>query len=313
MRSSKLLLFDTASLYFRAFFALPDSLRAADGRSVNAVRGLLEFLARFVTEADPTHLACCWDDAWRPQWRVALVPTYKTHRVLAETEGGAIEQTPAGLDHQVGWIREVLAALGIVRVGAPDAEADDVIGTLATDAGIPTEIVTGDRDLFQLVSDAEGIAVRYVGSGMKRSELVTDDWLRARYGVSGAGYADFALLRGDASDGLPGVAGIGEKTASALIAAHGDLEHIVAAASAGLLTPAVTARLAAAMDYLGPAREVVRVRRDLPGLPPLDRLARPPAPPSDSALVELSARLNLGTAADRIRSALWPDPSRVSS
>jgi 5'-3' exonuclease len=313
VRSSKLLLFDTASLYFRAFFALPDSLRATDGRSVNAVRGLLEFLARFVTEAEPSHLACCWDDAWRPLWRVALIPTYKTHRVLIETGNGAIEQTPEGLDHQVGWIREVLAALGIAVVGAPEAEADDVIGTLATTAGVPTEIVTGDRDLFQVVSDADGVAVRYVGAGMKRSELVTDDWLRERYGITGAGYADFALLRGDASDGLPGVAGIGEKTASSLIAAYGDLEHILEAATEGRLAPAVTARLTAAMDYLGPAREVVRVRRDLPALPSLDRFVRPPAPPSEAGLAELSARLNLGTAAHRIRAALWPSPSGVSS
>ncbi|WP_028708446.1 5'-3' exonuclease [Propionicicella superfundia] len=306
MGSSKLLLFDTASLYFRAFFALPDSLRAQDGRSVNAVRGLLEFLARFVAEAEPTHLACCWDVAWRPQWRVALVPTYKSHRVLAETPSGAVEQTPAGLDHQVGWIREVLAALGIPVIGAPDAEADDVIATLTATAGMPTEIVTGDRDLFQLVSDAQGVAVRYVGAGMKRSEVVTDGRLLARYGITGDGYADFALLRGDASDGLPGVAGIGEKTAAALVAAHGDLDHILAAATAGLVSPGVTAKLAAATDYLGAAREVVRVRRDLPGLPAPTDLLRPQAPASEEEFALLTETLKLGSAADRIRGALWP-------
>lgn len=304
--SSKLLLFDTASLYFRAFFALPASMRALDGRSVNAVRGLLEFLARFISEAEPTHLACCWDEAWRPEWRVALVPSYKAHRVLPESDTPNTEQTPSELDHQVPWIRAVLGSLGIPVVGAPDAEADDVIGTLATSARMPVEIVTGDRDLFQLVSDEQGIAVRYVGAGMKRSEKVTDTWLVAKYGIRGGDYADFALLRGDPSDGLPGVAGIGDKTAAGLVSAHGDLEGILAAATAGGVPARIAVRLADSIDYLAAARDVVRVKTRLEGLPSLAELARPSSPADPEAFAELTRVLNLGSAASRISESLWP-------
>lgn len=306
MASSELLLFDTASLYFRAFYALPSSMRARDGRPVNAVRGLLEFLARFIGARRPSHIACCWDVDWRPSWRVELVPSYKAHRVLAEGPEGSVEETPAELDHQVGWILDVLAALGIPVVGAPDAEADDVIGTLTTAADIPVTVVTGDRDLFQLVNDERRRSVLYVGAGMKRSDLVTDVWLEAKYGIAGAGYADFALLRGDASDGLPGVQGVGEKTAAQLVAAHGDLEGILRAAGAGLLTPALTARLTAAVDYLAAARDVVRVRCDLPGLPGIDALEIPAAPADAEELDRLAGELDLGGAATRIRAALWP-------
>ncbi|NMD47917.1 MAG: 5'-3' exonuclease, partial [Propionibacterium sp.] len=202
-------LYDTASLYFRAFFGLPTSLKAPDGQPVNAVRGLLDFMARFISEYRPTHAAACWDNSWRPAWRVELVPSYKAHRVLA----GELEVVPDELSPQVPLILAVLDALGIVVVGADGYEADDVIGTLASTASVPVDVVTGDRDLFQLVDDAREIRVLSVVKGVRNHERVTDEVLRVRYGITGAGYADFATLRGDASDGLPGVAGIGEKTA----------------------------------------------------------------------------------------------------
>ncbi len=301
--TQKLLLLDTASLYFRAFYALPSSLRGADGTPVNAVRGLLEFLAKFVSQASPTHIACCWDDDWRPAWRVELVPTYKTHRLAVPAEPA--EATPNELEPQVPLIRDCLAALGVPVVGAAAAEADDVIGTLAAHSPIPAEVVTGDRDLFQVVDDARGITVRYVGAGMNRSELVTDEWLLAKYGFSGSGYADFSLMRGDASDGLPGVAGIGEKTAAALIAKHGDLEGVLTAAQEGSLAPAITRNLTAAIDYLGAARQVVHVNTDLPGMPPYESLLRPAIPADRDRFDALSTALNLGGAADRIVAALW--------
>ncbi len=147
------MLLDTASMYFRAFFGVPEIL-APDGTPVNAVRGLLDFISRLVEQYEPRDLVCCWDDDWRPQWRVDLVPTYKAHRVVEVVEGSAdVEEVPDPLEVQVPIIREVLAALGIAVVGAPEAEADDVIGTLATGAGQPVDVVTGDRDLFQLVHD----------------------------------------------------------------------------------------------------------------------------------------------------------------
>ncbi len=300
MHPSNLQLYDAASLYFRAFFGLPSSLRAADGQPVNAVRGLLDFMARFITEYRPTHAAACWDNDWRPAWRVELVPSYKTHRVLS----GDLEVVPDELSPQVPLILGVLRALGIPVVGADDHEADDVIGTLASTAGVPVDVVTGDRDLFQLVDDARGIRVLSVVKGVRNHERVTDEWLEQRYGIRGAGYADFATLRGDASDGLPGVAGVGEKTAARLVADHGDLEGILAAASAGRLSPALTARLAAAVDYLAAARDVVRVRRDLPLPVTLDDLQLPTAPADPDTFAELAELLNLGGAADRILAAL---------
>ncbi len=300
MHPEYLQLYDTASLYFRAFFGLPTSLRAPDGQPVNAVRGLLDFLARFITEYRPTHAAACWDNSWRPAWRVELVPSYKAHRVLA----GELEVVPDELSPQVPLIRAVLDALGIAVVGADDHEADDVIGTLASTASVPVDVITGDRDLFQLVDDARGVRVLSVVKGVRNHEQVTDEVLRAKYGIGGSGYADFATLRGDASDGLPGVAGIGEKTAARLIADHGDLEGVLAAASAKRLSPALTARLAAGIDYLAGAREVVRVRRDLPLGVTLDDLRLPTAPAKPEVFAELADLLNLGGPADRILAAL---------
>ncbi len=300
MEPAFLQLYDTASLYFRAFFGLPTSLRAADGQPVNAVRGLLDFIARFITDYRPTHAAACWDNDWRPAWRVELVPSYKAHRVLA----GTVEVVPDELTPQVPLIRAVLDALGIPIVGADGYEADDVIGTLASTASGPVDVITGDRDLFQLIDDSRQVRVLSVVKGVRNHERVTDEALRQRYGIDGAGYADFATLRGDASDGLPGVAGIGEKTAARLIADYGDLEGVLAAASAKRLSPALTNRLAAGVDYLAGAREVVRVRRDLPlGLSP-DDLLLPTEPAQPELFAELAELLNLGGPAERIVAAL---------
>lgn len=298
MSEPRLLLFDTASLYFRAFHGIPASLRAPDGRPVNAVRGLLDFLARFITDYSPTRVACCWDDAWRPAWRVALLPSYKAHRV----DHDDVEQVPDELVVQVPLIRSVLDALGLPIVGAADCEADDVIGTLAARSDCPTDVVTGDRDLFQLVDDARAVRVLYCGRGVANHERVDAAWLRAKYGIDGAGYVDFAVLRGDPSDGLPGVAGIGEKTATKLVSDHGDLVGIMAAAGSKKLPATVTARLAAAIDYLGPAREVVAVRDDAP-VADVD-LTLPSAPADPAVFASLTEELNLGGAAERITAAM---------
>ena len=304
MDAPRTLLFDTASLYFRAFFGLPDSLRAKSGDPVNAVRGLLDFLARFITDYSPTHVACCWDDAWRPAWRVDLVPSYKAHRVAY----GDVEEAPAALTAQVPWIRATLDALGLPIVGAADHEADDVIATLATRSTWPVDVVTGDRDLFQLVDDDRAVRVLYVGRGVAKHEQVTDAWLQAKYTITGAGYVDFAVMRGDPSDGLPGVKGIGEKTAAQLIGKYGDLDGIVA--NAANLSSGVQRSLAAAVDYLGPAREVVTAARGVP-LPEVD-LALPAAPKDPELFAALTEELNLGGSADRILAALAAAGGRVS-
>lgn len=296
----KLQLYDSASLYFRAFFGLPGSLRAADGQPVNAVRGLLDFMARFITEYRPTHAAACWDNSWRPAWRVELVPSYKTQRVAH----GEVEVVPDELSSQVPLIEAVLDALGIAVVGADGFEADDVIATLAQQAPGPVDVVTGDRDLFQLVDDAREVRVLSVVKGVRNHERIDNQALLDKYGIDGAGYADFATLRGDASDGLPGVAGIGEKTAARLIADHGDLEGVLAAAGANRLSPALTAKLSAGIDYLAAAREVVRVRRDIDLGVDFDALALPTAPVRPDLFAELAEMLNLGGAGERILAAL---------
>lgn len=276
---SRLMLLDTASLYFRAFYGVPDSVKAPNGQPVNAARGLLDIIAKLVSTYEPTHVVACWDDDWRPEWRVQLIPSYKTHRVVVEVETGPdVEEVPDPLEAQIPLIRESLDLLGIPIVGAAAHEADDVIGTLATDAGMPVDIVTGDRDLFQLVDDAAAVRVIYTARGMSNLEIVTDDVVRTKYGVAPHQYADFAVLRGDASDGLPGVAGIGEKTAATLLTAHGDLAGIVAAATAGQgMSAGVRAKVAAGADYLTVAPTVVRVVRDLE-LPSFDATLREVSP-----------------------------------
>lgn len=300
MNRPNLQLFDTASLYFRAFFGLPGSLRAQDGQSVNAVRGLLDFMARFITDYRPTHAAACWDNSWRPAWRVELVPTYKAHRVLA----GDVEVVPDELTPQVPLILAVLDALGIAVVGADGFEADDVIATLAARSSMPVEVITGDRDLFQLVDDARSVRVLSVVKGVRNHEVFDETALVAKYGIGGAGYADFATLRGDPSDGLPGVPGIGEKTAASLITTYGSLDAVVAAAQAGDpgARATVHGKVLAALDYLAVAPLVVGVARDVPVPEHDDRL---PAAPADADLLDdLVQRWNLGSSVARLRAAL---------
>jgi 5'-3' exonuclease len=230
------MLLDTASLYFRAFHAVPDTVKGPNGEPVNAVRGLLDIIARLVAEFEPTEIVACWDDDWRPQWRVDLIPSYKLHRVAETSSPDAAEpreEVPDLLTPQIPVIREVLGALGIPVVGAPEHEADDVIGTLASHSSVAVDVITGDRDLFQLIDDARGVRVVYTGRGMSHLETLTDAALETKYGIAPSRYADYAAMRGDASDGLPGVAGVGEKTAVTLLSTFGDLDGIIAAARMG--------------------------------------------------------------------------------
>ncbi|CAL9375226.1 5'-3' exonuclease [Streptomyces sp. enrichment culture] len=300
------MLLDTASLYFRAYFGVPDSVRAPDGTPVNAVRGLLDFMARLVQDHHPDDLVACMDADWRPAWRVELIPSYKAHRVAAETGPGVPdeEEVPDTLSPQVPVIEAVLDALGVARVGVAGYEADDVIGTLAGRAAGPVDIVTGDRDLFQLVDDARGVRVLYPVKGVGTHQVVDEAWLRGKYGVDGPGYADLATLRGDPSDGLPGVPGVGEKTAAKLLEAYGDLAGIVAAVDdpASKLTPAQRRRLTEARAYLEVAPKVVRVADDVP-LPPFDP-ALPAGPEDPEALRELAETWGLGGSLQRLLAVL---------
>ena len=295
------MLLDTASMYFRAFFGVPDSVRAPDGTPVNAVRGLLDFINRLVGEYEPTHLACCWDNDWRPQWRVDLIPSYKAHRVQREVPGGKdVEVVPDPLELQIPIIVDVLDALGIAIVGADGYEADDVIGTLATGAGMPVDVVTGDHDLFQLVDDEAAVRILYIARGVGKHERVTNEVVRQKYSIDGHQYADFAALRGDASDGLPGVAGIGEKTAATLLGRFGDLDGLRAASldPDANLAPGPRRKLKDAADYLAVAPTVVEVARDIDlGSPDL---TMPRTPENPEALVALAEKWGLGGSLGRL-------------
>jgi 5'-3' exonuclease len=303
------MLLDTASLYFRAFYGLPDTIRRTDGTPVNAVRGLLDMIARLTTDYGATHLVACWDDDWRPQWRVDLIPTYKAHRV-AEVVADApdVEVVPDALEAQLPMIRRVLELAGIAIVGAAEHEADDVVGTYASHAGLPVDVVTGDRDLFQTVNDDRLVRVIYTARGMRNLEVVTDVVVVGKYRVLPEQYADYATLRGDASDGLPGVAGIGEKTASSLLGEYGTLENLLAAAAdAGSgVSASVRSKLAAAADYLAVAPTVVKIVRNLK-LPTLEEAGaqlHPVVGESRTELERLAVEWNLGGSVRRLLDAL---------
>ncbi len=306
-----LLLLDTASLYFRAFYGVPESLKAPDGTPVNAVRGLLDMIARLLVDRRAARVVACWDDDWRPAFRVAAIPSYKEHRLVAGTDA---EEVPSALGPQIPVIEEVLEALGLARLGAPGFEADDVIGTLVArevarpgrePAREPVEVVTGDRDLFQLVDDAAAVRVLYTVRGIKDVDVVDQGVLRERYGVaSGQAYADMAVLRGDPSDGLPGVKGIGEKTAVTLLTRYGDLAGLLAARDARDpgMTAAQRLRLAEAADYLRVAPGVVRVAPDAPVAEVDDRVPVTPADPD--RLVQLAERWGLSSSVARVVRAM---------
>ena len=295
-----LMLLDSASLYFRAFYGVPETVTAPDGTPVNAVRGLLDMITRLVRARPPQQLVACLDADWRPAFRVAALPSYKTHR--ARPDGS--EEVPAALSAQVPIIEEVLAAVGVATAAAPGHEADDVIGTLSARADRPVDIVTGDRDLFQLVDDERQIRVIYTAGGLVKLTIIDEAAVSDRYHIPGRSYADFAVLRGDPSDGLPGVPGVGDKTAASLVRAFGTVEAMVAALDAGHggFPASSRAKLAAARDYLAVAPAVVRVAADAPVPEVTGSL---PVSPADPARLEaLGERWGLGSSLRRAVAAL---------
>src|SRR6476659_195938 len=272
MTGMSLLLLDGASMWFRSYFGVPSSIKAPDGRPVNAVRGFLDAVATLVTREQPSRLVVCRDDDWRPQWRVDLIPSYKAHRVAVEEPDGQpdIEEVPGDLTPQVDMILEILDAFGIPTAGAPECEADDVLGSLAErERKDPVVVVSGDRDLLQLVRDKPvPVRVLYLGRGLAKATKWGPEEVADTYGVpldrAGPAYAELALLRGDPSDGLPGVPGVGEKTAATLLAQHGSLENILAAAHdpKSKMSKAYRTKLLGATDYIEAAEAVVKVATD---------------------------------------------------
>ena len=301
-----LMLLDSASLYFRAYYGIPpESMTAPDGSPVNAVRGLLDMIARLVRARQPGQLVACMDADWRPKFRVAAIPSYKEHR--ANPDGS--EQVPDALNAQIPVIVEVLAAAGVAMAWADGFEADDVIGTLAARADRPVEVVTGDRDLFQLVDDAREIAILYTARGVGKLEVIDEAAVNRRYDIPGRGYAAFAALRGDPSDGLPGVPGVGEKTAAALVRSFGTIDAMLAAIDAGHggWPGGSRAKLVAARTYLEAAMPVVQVASDAPVVSASDGML-PSRSPDPAALAALDERWALGNSLGRMMSALAARP-----
>jgi 5'-3' exonuclease len=292
------MLVDAANLYFRAFYALPESMTAPDGRPINAIRGFLDMSAALIERRRPERWVACLDLDWRPAFRVELIPSYKAHRLAKD----GTEDVPAALAVQIPPLLDVLGAFGLACAGADGFEADDVIATLAHRDTEPVEIVSGDRDMLALATDR--VTVLYTGRGIAKLEPMGPAEVFAKYGVPAAHYADFAVLRGDPSDGLPGVSGVGEKTAAALVNRFGAVEEIVAAAQAGDDGfPAGSAgKIRAAQDYLVVAPAAVRGRIDAPLDVIDDRLY--PEPRDAGRLDELTETLGIHSSVERLTKAV---------
>jgi 5'-3' exonuclease len=297
-----LMLLDSGSLWYRAYYGMPDTLTANDGTPVNAIRGFLDMSARLITTYNPNRLVVCLDGDWRPSWRVELFPGYKANRL--EDEESEEEAEPDTLTPQIPILLDLLDEFGIAMVGVDDFEADDVMATYAHTHPGPTRIVTGDRDLFQLVDDARDIKVAYLAKGISAHDLVDLAFISQKYSIPGDRYALFATFRGDASDGLPGVKGIGEKGA-ALIASHfATIDDAINAAreSDERLPAALARKIVAGEEYLSIAPTVVNCARNVP-LPQID-LALPSAPSDLSRIYELKEKYSLGASVDRLISSL---------
>jgi 5'-3' exonuclease len=296
-----LMLLDSASLWYRAYYGMPDTMLAPDGTPVNAIRGYLDMTARLVGIYKPNRLVACLDGDWRPSWRVDIFPAYKANRLEEESEE---EVEPETLTPQIPILLDILDLFGIPVVGVDDYEADDVMATYAEVEPGPIRIVTGDRDLFQMVDDKRDIKVVYLAKGISQHVLVDIKYVSDKYAIPGDRYDLFAMFRGDPSDGLPGVKGIVEKGAAVIANNFATVEDALAAAhdSHASLPPALAKKIIAGADYLSIAPKLVRVACDAP-LPKVD-LSMPKAPTDLSKLYQIKDQYGLGASIDRLIAAL---------
>jgi 5'-3' exonuclease len=275
------LLVDGSSMFFRAFYAIPQTMRGPGGTLVNAVRGTLDTLSRYVTDRKPRHLAFTTDEDWRPAWRVELIKGYKEHRTA--------EPIPPALIPQVPIILDSLAAVGVDVVGLEGYEAEDIVASLASKVKPPIEIASGDRDLFSLVRERE-VIVLYPQKGSMVE--VDEAEVARRYSIPGRSYADYAILRGDPSDGLPGIAGVGDKKAAELVSRYGSV--------AAMLDAEVFRGPNA--EYLEKALKVVPPVSDLPIEVPRGRRDHYPEHPQK--VEQLSKKYGIGNNLGRLVAAL---------
>ena len=295
-----LMLLDSASLWYRAYFGMPDTLLSPKGEPVNAIRGYLDMTSRLLVKYQPKRLVACLEGDWRPSWRVELFPDYKLNRLDEEGD----EEEPDTLGPQIPILLDVLDALGVAVLGVDDYEADDLIATFSTKQKGPIRIVTGDRDLFQLVDDKRDIKVIYLAKGISNHDLVDLQWISKKYEIPGDRYALFAMIRGDSSDGLPGIRGIGEKGAASIANQFESLEEVMAGAVSGdeRLTPNLCKKLLASADYAAIAPKLVSCATDI-ALPEMS-IDLPTKPKSMEKINLLKEEYGLGTSIDRIVRAL---------
>jgi 5'-3' exonuclease len=294
------MLLDSASLWYRAYFGMPDTLLSPSGEPVNAIRGYLDMTSKLISIYKPNRLVACIEGDWRPSWRVELFPDYKANRLDVEGE----EEEPDTLGPQIPILLDLLEAFGIPLVGVDDYEADDVMASFAVSEPGPIKIVTGDRDLFQLVDDKRKISVVYLAKGITNHDHVDRKWIADKYDIPGERYALFAMIRGDASDGLPGIRGIGEKGAAVIAKQFTSLPEVMKAAAKDdeRLTPNARKKLLESAEYAKIAPKLVHCALDVP-LPKLD-LRMPKRPANLDEIYQYQKDYGLGASVDRLISAL---------
>ena len=295
-----LMLLDSASIWYRAYFGMPDTLLSPSGMPVNAIRGYLDMTSRLLVKYKPDRLVACLEGDWRPSWRVELFPDYKLNRVDDEGE----EDEPDTLGPQIPVLLDVLDALGIAMVGVDDYEADDLMATFSVKQQGPIRIVTGDRDLFQLVDDKRDVKIVYLAKGISNHDLVDLSWINGKYQIPGDRYALFAMIRGDSSDGLPGIRGIGEKGAANIANQFSSLGEVMKAAETSdeRLTANIRKKLLESAAYAAIAPKLVGCALDV-SIPQME-ISMPLKPKSMKKIEELKEEYGLGASIDRIVSAL---------
>jgi 5'-3' exonuclease len=296
-----LMLLDSASLWYRAYYGMPDTLLSPTGMPVNAIRGYLDMTARLISMYSPNRIVACIEGDWRPSWRVDLFPAYKANRLEDDSD---VEEEPETLTPQIPVLLDLLDAFGIPMVGVDDYEADDVMATFAVREKGPIRIVTGDRDLFQLVDDKRDIKVVYLAKGISQHDLVDISWVANKYGIPGDRYALFAMFRGDPSDGLPGVRGIGEKGAALIANNFASVDEALTGAKAGheVLSASLAKKIIEGTEYLKIAPTLVNCARDV-AIPKME-IAMPKKPNDLSEIYAIKDEYGLGASVDRLIAAL---------
>ena len=295
-----LMLLDSASLWYRAYFGMPDTLVSPSGLQVNAIRGYLDMTSKLINLYKPNRIVACLEGDWRPSWRVELFPDYKMNRLDESGE----EEEPDTLSPQIPILLDLLEALGFPMLGVDDYEADDLMATFAVNQPGPVRIVTGDRDLFQLVDDKRDVKVVYLAKGIANHDLVDLKWIEKKYEIPGDRYGLFAMIRGDASDGLPGIKGIGEKGAASIAKQFTNLDEVMKAATNDdeRLTTNIRKKLLESAEYAKIAPKLVGCATDV-SIPEM-KIDLPNQPLDSKKIQDLKEEFGLGTSVDRIMNAL---------